>query len=772
MDQLGAPSSLGPKAIRSGTWPRFVARFSAWLDRWRRRLERLAPGNLSPQLSAGQDLPPKAYAAGFYVLVLHVRSNERRGYAKLYVDDGGGFSERDAYGLVTKHEKSVFRIVHLPRGARALRLEPSEQESSVPVPLFRFHRVPSFFARRRMLRRIGLEHLSLAGTRGRALRDAIAGYAQDKKLSREQALFRLYHDTFGLRRSRGDYDAWIRLVEAPADRELEPWPPEMPGPTLSVLVPVHDPEPDHLRACLESVLAQSYPHFELCIADDASSLPEVRAILVECALRDRRVRLHRRTEHGHICHASNDALSLASGRYVALLDHDDVLSRHALLRMVHALRGHPHAILLYSDEDKLAEDGARKGPHFKSQWNPDLLLSQAYMGHLLVARTSEVRELGGFRPGYEGSQDHDLCLRLSERCGPGQIVHVPHVLYHWRESERSTAQHPDAKHYAADAGRRAVADALHRRGVAARVDLVPHVAHGYRVHFAVPAAPPLASILVPTRDRVGLLRTCLRSLLGRTRYSNVEVLVIDNGSVEPDTLSYFEELSSDARVRIVRDDGPFNFSALNNRGVRQTSGELLVFLNNDVEVTQPDWLHEMVSHAVRPDIGCVGAKLLYPDDTVQHAGVITGIGGVAGHAHKYFHKDEHGYHGRLRLTHNVTAVTAACLVVRRSVFEQVGGLDEELAVAFNDVDLCLKVRGAGYRNLFTPHAVLGHHESASRGSESTERGQSRLSREARLLKERWGHTLRQDPYYSPHLSLEHEDFSIGLSGVESQALLR
>lgn len=773
-----AASELAPH--RPGPWARFKAAWRRFLDRRRRKLERWSPGNLARRLVGGGDLriiagqltsvgsdpyfllPPRRYAPGFYVLVVHVKGEERRGYGKLYVDEGSGFTEDRAYGLVTKQEKSVFRIVYLPHGAVGLRFDPSEVPGPLFVPLLRFHRVPRWFSHGRMLRRIGLEHARLAGRRGAVLRKAIHEHAQSKRTTFDVALFALYEHTFSTTGRSGDYDAWISLVEGPANAELVPWPRSQPGPRISVLVPAYDTNREHLRACLDSALSQSYPHVEVCVVDDASPGTTVRQVVDAYAAKDSRVRSLLRSENGHICRASNDALSLATGDYVALLDHDDLLARHALLRVARAIEQHPRAKLFYGDEDKLTAEGTRAGPHFKGRWNPDLLLSQAYMGHLVVARTSEVRAIGGFRPGYEGSQDHDLLLRLSERCQPDEIVHLPHILYHWRQSEGSTALRPTAKSYTADAGLRAVEDALRRRGQTAEVEHAPLVPHGYRVRYALPEPPPLVSILVPTRDAVDLLRASVGSLLEKTTYPNFEVVIIDNGSVEPETLAYFQQVTQDSRVRVLRDERPFNFSALNNRAAERTRGHVLALVNNDIEAVDGSWLSEMVSHAVRPEIGCVGAKLLYPDDRVQHAGVITGIGGVAGHAHKYLHKDDPGYFGRSALTHNLSAVTAACLVVRRSVFDQVGGLDETIAVAFNDVDFCLRVRAAGYRNLFTPYAVLYHHESATRGTEVSLEQQERFQRESETMKERWASTLRNDPYYSPHLSLEREDFSIGL----------
>lgn len=748
------------------------------LDRFRRRLERSEFGNDARRLRPGGDfrieegrlvssgadpfylLPERRYRPGFYVLVVHVRGPSRRGYGKLYVDDGSGYSEDRAYGLVTKEEKSVFRIVHLPRGAVGIRFDPSEEVGPHELPIFRFHRVTRGFASRRMLRRLRLEHPRLGGRARGELYAAIQEFAAARGRTTDEALFRLYDETFAPKRNPGDYAAWLALVEGPANAALEPWPRGRPGPRFSVLVPTYETPPDLLRECLESVLEQDYPYVELCVADDASKEPRVREILAEYLARDPRVRVRFREENGHICRASNDALSLATGDYVALLDHDDRLAPHALLRVARALEDSPGVKLVYGDEDKLSPSGERKDPHFKSSFNPDLLLSQSYIGHLVVARTDEVRAVGGFRVGYEGSQDHDLLLRLSERLAPAEIVHVPHILYHWREVEGSTAARADAKGYTAEAGRKAVEDALRRRGVEGLVEHAPFVPHGYRVRYVVPEPAPLVTLIVPTRDRAELLRTCLGSLLERTSYPEFEVLIVDNGSVEPATFETFEELGRDARVRVLRDDGPFNFSRLNNFAARSARGSILGLVNNDIEAIDGDWLTEMVSHAVRPEIGCVGAKLLYPDDRVQHAGVVTGIGGVAGHAHKYCHRDDPGYYGRLQLLQNYSAVTAACLLVRREIFERVGGLDESLAVAFNDVDFCLRVREAGFRNLFTPYATLYHHESASRGSEGTPEKQARFAREVEIMKERWAHTLRRDPFYSPHLSLEREDFSV------------
>ncbi|WP_262378637.1 glycosyltransferase family 2 protein [Luteimonas viscosa] len=520
---------------------------------------------------------------------------------------------------------------------------------------------------------------------------------------------------------------------------------------FSVLVPVYNTPEQWLRRCIESVLAQAYPHWQLCLADDASSDPAVSRVLEEYAAKDPRVRVVRRERNGHIARASNTALEMATGAYVALLDHDDELRPHALLEMAQAIAGDPALDLLYSDEDKLDGDGQRFDPYFKPDWDPDLLRSQNYVCHLSVIRTSLVRAVGGFRPGFEGSQDHDLVLRCSERIDPARIRHIPKVLYHWRAIEGSTALTRDAKDYAAAAGVRAVDEHLRRCHPGARAE---ELSHGhYRVRWPLPEAAPKVSLLVPTRDRANLLRTCVESIFERTDYPDFEVVVIDNQSSEPDALQYLAELDRRDRVRVLRFDAPFNYSAINNWAAGQCDGAVLGLVNNDIEVLSREWLSEMVSHAVRPGIGAVGAMLYYPDDTIQHAGVVLGVHGVAAHAYCGMPRGYPGHGGRVRVAQRLSAVTGACLVVRRSVFEQVGGLDESLQVAFNDIDFCLRVREAGYRNLWTPFAELYHHESASRGSEDTEEKRARFVGEVEAMLHRWSPQLRCDPAYNPNLSL-------------------
>lgn len=561
---------------------------------------------------------------------------------------------------------------------------------------------------------------------------------------------------------RNDYALWVArydTLDSAARQRLEALAEGLPRqPVISVLMPVYNPDPAWLDAAIISVRQQIYDHWELCIADDASTLPAVRAVLERHAREEARIKIVFRVQNGHISAASNSALSLVSGEWVALLDHDDLLSEHALLWVAEAINRHPEGELFYSDEDKVDENGRRFGPYFKCNWNPDLFYSHNLITHLGVYRSARVRAMGGFQLGLEGAQDYDLALRYIEQISPSQIHHIARVLYHWRAHEASTSQSATAKPYAMLAGERALNAHLQRCNIAASATLT---GHGYRLRYTLRAPLPLVSLIIPTRNGLHLIRTCVESVLNKTDYANYEILIIDNGSDDPATLVYFDHLRSDARIRIIRDEGPFNYSALNNAAVRMAKGEVLGLLNNDLEVISPEWLTEMVSLAMQPAIGAVGARLWYPDGTLQHGGVILGIGGVAGHAHKGFAKGHPGYVGRASLISGFSAVTAACLVVRKDVFTSVGGLDEvDLKVACNDVDFCLRVRAAGYRNVWTPYAELYHHESATRGYEDTPEKVARLAAEAAVMRARWGALLENDPAYSPNLTLDYEDFSL------------
>lgn len=560
-----------------------------------------------------------------------------------------------------------------------------------------------------------------------------------------------------------DYAAWVHQHDTlgPDERDaLQVQVRQLPRqPLVSLVMPVYKPQAEDLLRAIASVQAQVYPHWELCICDDASPQQQTRELLQAQAAQDPRIRLVLHERNQHISHATNSALALARGELIGFLDHDDELRPHALLCAVQAFETHPEAGVLYSDEDKIDAQGRRFDPYFKPDFNLGLLRSHNYMCHFAVYRRTLMDRLGGVRPGFEGAQDYDLALRAVDVVGARGVIHVPKVLYHWRTATGSTAAGHDNKAYAFEAGRQALMEHLQRRGLHADVVQASEAPGMYRLAWTRPEPAPRVSIVIPTRNGHDILKMCLDSLC-KTAYPNYEVIVVDNGSDDPATLDLLSQRTTHGQIRVLRDDRAFNFSALNNHAVREMAhGEFILMMNNDIEVTHPEWLDEMVGPAMEPGVGCVGARLWYPDGRLQHGGVVL-VCGVAGHAHKLLPKGHHGYMGRAVLAQDFVAVTAACLLVRRSVFDEVGGLDEGLAVAFNDVDFCLRVHQAGYRNHWTPYAELVHHESVSRGYEDTPEKQRRFQREIDTLQARWSALLKRDPCYSPNLTADAEDFSL------------
>jgi O-antigen biosynthesis protein len=560
-----------------------------------------------------------------------------------------------------------------------------------------------------------------------------------------------------------DYKEWVRrydTLDAAAAERLKNEVAAMSGPPLvSVIMPTYNANLDWLGQAIESVQKQLYTRWELCIADDASTDPQVRPYLEKLVATDDRIKVVFRDTNGHISAATNSALALASGDWITFLDHDDLLPSHALLYMVKAMGRHPDAQLLYSDEDKIDDHGKRYDPYFKTDWNLDLFYSHNLVTHLAFYRSDLMREVGGLRDAYAGAQDYDLVLRVIERIQPAQIVHVPFILYHWRAHAGSTATADlNIKPYAMLAGERALNDHFKRLGVNARAQFV---GHGFRIRHRLPKPAPKVSIIIPTRNKVELVRMCVESIREKSTYKNYEILLMDNGSDDPEALAYFAEQAKTDNFRVIRDDSPFSYSAINNLGASLATGEVLCFLNNDIEVITHDWMEELVSQACRPGIGAVGAKLLYPNTTIQHAGVVLGIGGWAGHAHKGFSLYAHGYVGRASLASNFSAVTGACMAVQKKHFDRVGGFDDvNLKVACNDVDMCLRFIEIGLRNLFTPSAMLFHHESATRGYEDTPEKKARFQKEVDYMWKRWPDLMANDPAYSPYLSLDHEDFGL------------
>ncbi|WP_424767317.1 glycosyltransferase [Paenibacillus sp. sgz302251] len=683
----------------------------------------------------------------------------------IYYDVGAGMSEQQiaSVGYLDTVSNRMKRIVRLPKSVHALRLDPGELEQKFAIsnvtirpvlkpellirPVFVFFNKNGFTFRSLMLlMKKSIRLLKTEGWRGLA----------KKNIS-------FLHSPLDSGIKATDYDQFIKLSER-SDQEWEKMKASALSfrykPLISILVPVYNVDERWLRDCVDSVKNQVYPNWELCLVDDCSTKTHIRPLLNELASSDNRIKVKFRTENGHISLTSNDALEMANGEFVALLDHDDELTLDALYENVALLNKYQDADMIYSDEDKISEEGEIHSPFFKPDWSPDTFLSQMYTCHLGVYRTKLVREIGGFRKGFEGSQDYDLVLRLTEKTN--KIYHIPKVLYHWRTIADSTAFDSSAKNYAFVAGLKAIQEALDRREEGGLVNPIPNYPGQYLVKYPV-VDEPMVSIIIPTRDGHEILAGCLESIFQKTTYNNFEVIIVDNGSTDVKTFELFKEWKTkvNERFKVLELDIPFNYPKLNNEGARIADGEMLLFLNNDTEVITSTWLESMVGQAQRESIGAVGAMLLYPDNTLQHAGVILGIGGWAGHSHKGFPMNSPGYVGRLLLNSNYSAVTGACLMLKKKDFEAVNGFEETLSVACNDVDLCLKLLNNGKYNLVLPDVRLYHYESKTRGYEDTPEKQERFKREVQYMNDNWAEYMNNDRFYSPNLTRAREDFSIG-----------
>ncbi|MGI8469865.1 MAG: glycosyltransferase family 2 protein [Pyrinomonadaceae bacterium] len=522
-------------------------------------------------------------------------------------------------------------------------------------------------------------------------------------------------------------------------------------PLISIITPVYNTDEIILEKMIRSVLAQTYSNWELCIAGGGSEKLYIRSLLSKYAQQDSRIKVKFLDNNLGISGNSNQAVEMAQGEFIGLLDHDDTLTPNALYENILLLEAHPDADIIYSDEDKIDLKDIRCHPLFKPDWSPDLLRSIMYTCHFGVYRTSLVKSVGNFRNGFDGSQDHDLVLRLMEKTS--RIYHIPKILYHWRMTRGSTALNMQAKDYAEAARVRAVQEHCERSGLKGIAEA--GLFNGAVRFKYLPENKPLVSIIIPTRDKPAILKQCLDSILKLSTYRNYEILVVDNNSSEQKTLDYFHLLKTRANVRVIKYSGEFNFSAINNFAAAQADGELLLFLNNDTEVISPDWLESMIEHAARADVGAVGARLLYPDKTIQHAGVIIGMGGVAGHAHLRLPHGNAGYFGRAKLIQNFSAVTGACLMTKAETFKSLNGFNErDLAIAFNDVDYCLRLRRENLLVVYTPYAELYHYESLSRGSDLDPNNIERFKREIKYMEDNWSEIIQRDPYYNPNLSLD------------------
>ena len=606
------------------------------------------------------------------------------------------------------------------------------------------------------------------------------GYRYLKRHGMKQFLIRL---TERFQQEDIDYETWFGLNKA-TEKELQEQrknPPEH-GPLISIVVPVYRTPEIYLREMMESVMEQTYGNWELCLADASPrgeqlrqdlkkikgrktrdavmKIPngdtELTSVIREYQLKDSRIRYEILKENKSIAENSNAAMEMATGDFVGLLDHDDTLEPNALYEVAGKICEDDRVDVVYTDEDKINSKGTKHlTPNMKPDFNLDLLRSNNYICHLFVVRRILMEKIGGFRKEFDGAQDYDFILRCTEEAE--KIAHVHKVLYHWRTHEKSTSDNPESKIYAFHAGRRAVESHLQRLGIQAEVEETCDLGY-YRVKYPVTGSP-LVSILIPNKDQLQTLKKCLKSIWEKTEYTNYEILIIENNSTEKETFEFYKKIDGRHHVRVLYWDKEFNYSAINNFGAAQAKGEYLLLLNNDTEVITKGWMKELLSHCQRPEVGMVGAKLYFPDNTIQSAGTIIGMGGMADHAFVNMDRKKSGYMHRASIQVDMSGVTAACAMVKRSVYEEVHGLEENLTVAFNDVDLGLKIVTAGYLIVFDPYAELYHYESKSRGVNDEKK--ERHAREVKYTQEKWADFLAAgDPCYNQNLTLAKHNFSL------------
>ena len=583
----------------------------------------------------------------------------------------------------------------------------------------------------------------------------------------------------------GPKEFWIRLHERfePEEVPYGPWyaayvPDEETlekqrkhkfnyAPLISIAVPAYQTPVEFLKQMIESLISQTYTEWELCIANASPDNEEMQRVLADYSAKDVRVRFCNLKENLGIAENTNRAFAMAKGEFMGLLDHDDLLAPNALYEIVNALNEHEQADAVYTDEDKVtAELDEHFQPHLKPDFNIDLLRSNNYICHFFVVRRQLVEEVGGFRREFDGAQDYDFIFRCVEKAR--EVVHVPEILYHWRTHKASTADNPASKMYAFEAGKRAIEAHLERTGQKGIVTHTPDLGF-FRVQYPV-QGNPMVTIIIPNKDEKESLEACLRSIREKTAYENYEILIIENNSVSEEIFAYYKEIEKDPKIRVLRWEKEFNYAAINNFGVKHAKGDYLLFLNNDVTVITPDWIEEMLGMCQREEVGAVGVKLLYPDNTIQHAGCVIGIGGIAGHMFVDMPANRTGYLHKASIIQDMSAVTAACMMMKRTAFEEAGGFTEKLAVAFNDVDLCLKVRKSGRLIVYDPYVQLYHMESKTRGAEDSEAKVRRFQEEIEYMREHWIDILKNgDPYYNKNLSLTKWNYSLRpLKGMDSK----
>ena len=565
-----------------------------------------------------------------------------------------------------------------------------------------------------------------------------------------------------VRQGPPSYQKWIRH-HLPDRNELEKQKKTSFGyrPKLSFVVPLYKTPEKYLRRLTESFQEQTYSNWELCFSDGSGAQSPLTELLKELTAKDNRIKYVSHEEPLQISENTNSAIEIATGDFIAFADHDDELTPNALFECVKAINEKPQTLVIYTDEDKMSMDGHKFfQPHFKPDYNPDLLCAVNYICHLFVVSRKVIEKVGGLRSEFDGAQDYDFVLRCVEAVKDEEICHIPKILYHWRCHEDSTAENPESKLYAFEAGRRAVQAHYERTGIPAEVFKGEYLGL-YRTKF-IRDHDPLISIIIPNKDHIDDLKRCMESIEQKSTYKNYEYIIVENNSTDSATFEYYKKLEAEnPKVRMVYWDGVFNYSAINNYGASFAKGEYLLLLNNDTEIINPDCLEELLGYCMRKDVGAVGARLYYEDDTIQHAGVVIGFGGIAGHCFVQQKRGTTGYCHRIICAQDYSAVTAACMMVKKSAFDAVGGLSEELAVAFNDIDFCMKLRKAEYLIVYNPYAELYHYESKSRGLEDTPEKVARFNKEIATFEKKWPEILENgDPYYNPNLTLKSQDFSL------------
>ena len=558
------------------------------------------------------------------------------------------------------------------------------------------------------------------------------------------------------------YQKWI-IRHLPGNKELEKQRREKFDyqPKISIVVPLYKTPEKYLLQLVESVKAQTYPNWELCLSDGSGENSPLTSFLKSLEAGDERIKVAYNEQALQISENTNAGIEIATGAYIAFADHDDELTPHALFECVKALNKDRKIRLIYSDEDKMSMDGHKFfQPHFKPDYNPDLLCTVNYICHLFVVQREILDQVGTFRKEFDGAQDYDFIFRCVEAVDPSEIYHVTKILYHWRCHEDSTAENPESKTYAFEAGKRAIEEHYHRTGIRAEVYQGEFLGL-YRTRF-LRDYDPLISIIIPNKDHIEDLKRCMDSIDQKSSYKNYEYIIVENNSTDKKTFQYYKNLEEEnPKAHVVYWDKEFNYSAINNYGATFAKGEYILLLNNDTEIINETCLEELLGYCMRSDVGAVGARMYYEDDTIQHAGVVIGFGGIAGHCFVLQPRGTTGYCHRIICAQDYSAVTAACMLVKKSAFDEVGGLTEELAVAFNDIDFCMKLREAGYLIVYNPYAELYHYESKSRGLEDTPEKVARFNKEMQIFERRWPDILRNgDPYYNPNLTLKSQDFSL------------